>query len=219
MTVNASNNYLHGCLVGNPLQTLIIRCDVVCAVHRESLGGLWFYETWRSTSSSAVKQLHCVHTYMLMICKTNGRLQLCRYEMVKSYNCLVKINNETKSDMTYVEAWYNSGRVADCFYWPEIIKAGQDITILSYEKDYSLAGCSGYVTYKMFGTDITISFSNAVFESNKVGVGTGGKRVWDDMTTHDYSKFTVKIDSLQFDCRCTPSTTNMCEVKVTEFTK
>ena len=138
--------------------------------------------------------------------------------MVKSYNCLVKIHNGTKSDMTYVEAWYNSGRVADGFSWPEIIKAGQEITILNYEKDYSLAGCSGYVIFKMFGTDITIAFSNAVFETNKLGVGTGGMRVWDDMRTHHYSKYTEKIDSLQFDCRCTPGTTNTCEVKVTEFT-
>lgn len=153
-----------------------------------------------------------------MIAETNGRLQLSRYEMVKSYNCLVKIHNGTKSDMTYVEAWYNSGRVADGFSWPEIIKAGQEITILNYEKDYSLAGCSGYVIFKMFGTDITIAFSNAVFETNKLGVGTGGMRVWDDMRTHHYSKYTEKIDSLQFDCRCTPGTTNTCEVKVTEFT-
>jgi len=51
--------------------------------------------------------------------------------------------------------------------------------VLSYELDWLMAGCSGYVTYRMFDTNITIAFSNPTVGGNKLGVGTGGKRVWD----------------------------------------
>ena len=146
--------------------------------------------------------------------------------MVKEHNCLVKISNgPNSSDMTYVEYWYDSGRVADGFSWPKIIKPDDERDVLNYERDGSWAGCSGYVTYNMFGTDITIAFSNPSVGSNKLGVGTGGKQVWDNMESHDYQEFTVDIDAsngktiLHFDCKCTGGTTNTCTVKITAYKK
>ncbi|XP_078352567.1 uncharacterized protein LOC144637307 [Oculina patagonica] len=144
--------------------------------------------------------------------------------MVKLHNCLVKIDNGTTSDMKYVVDWYDSGRLADGFSWPEIINPGQQSTVLNYEKDWSPAGCSGYVTYNMLDTDITIAFSNPDVGHNKLGVGTGGKSVWDNMVDHDYKRFTVNIESsdgetmMQFHCQCTSGETNTCTVDVTLFT-
>lgn len=142
--------------------------------------------------------------------------------MVKSHNCLLKITNgPNSSDMTYVTDWYDSGRVADGFTWDETIKPGNEKDVLNYERDWALAGCSGYVTYKMFDTEITFAFSNPSVGTNKLGVGTGGKTVWDDMTSHDYDPFTVNIDvcngkvNLKFNCRCTSGSTNTCTVNIT----
>ena len=156
--------------------------------------------------------------------KTNS-LQLCRHKMVKTHNCLVKISNgPTSSDMTYVEDWYEHGRLAEGFQWPTTIKPGQESDVLSYELDWSWAGCSGYVTYNMFDTDITIAFSNPSVGFNKLGVGTGGKSVWEWMSSHDYNNFTVNVDAsnerakLQFDCKCTEGTTNVCTVNIKAYT-
>ena len=58
--------------------------------------------------------------------KTNNRLHLCRHKMVKSHNCLVIISNgPNSSEMTYVTAWYDSGRVGDGFSWPQTIQPGR----------------------------------------------------------------------------------------------
>ena len=35
--------------------------------------------------------------------------------MVKEHNCLVEITNKTQFSMSYMEEWYNSGRLADGF--------------------------------------------------------------------------------------------------------
>ena len=67
--------------------------------------------------------------------------------MVKIHNNLVKIHNTSGVTMTYQSQWYDSGRVADGFSWPDKINNGSDATVLNYERDWSLAGCSGYVTY------------------------------------------------------------------------
>lgn len=146
--------------------------------------------------------------------------------MVKEHNCLLKIyNSQNSSDMTYVEDWYDSGRLADGFSWPKTIKPGQASSILSYERDWALAGCSGYVTYRMFDTVITIAFSNPSVGNNKLGVGTSGKRVWDHLSDHGYERFTINIDTnngkarLQFDCKCTGGTTNTCTVNITAYKK
>ena len=145
--------------------------------------------------------------------------------MVKTRNCLVKISNGPKSsDMTYVSDWYEHGRLAEGFQWPKTIKPGQERDVLNYELDWSLAGCSGYVTYNMFDTDITIAFSNPSVGVNKLGVGTCGKKVWEEMGSHGYNEFTVNIDAsnerakLQFDCKCTEGTTNTCTVNIKAYT-
>jgi len=89
-------------------------------------------------------------------------LDYLRYKMVKSHNCVVKISNGPNSgDMTYVTDWYKHGRLADGFEWPTTIKPGQESKVLNYERDWAtFVGCSGYVTYRMLDTDITIAFSN-----------------------------------------------------------
>ena len=157
--------------------------------------------------------------------KTNSRLQLCRHKMVKGCNCLVRIvNGPESSEMTYVADWYSHGRLADGFSWRETIKPGEKRDFLSYELDRSVAGCSGYVTYRMFDTNITIAFSNPFAGYNKLGVGTGGKKVWDEMCSHDYDEFTVTVDAsdkktrLKFDCKCTGGSTNRCTVNITACT-
>ena len=158
--------------------------------------------------------------------KTNVLLQLCRYKMVKVHNCLLKIyNGQNSGHMTYVTDWYDSGRLGDGFSWPMTIKPGHESQILNYERDWALAGCSGYVTYRMFDTDITIAFSNPSVGNNKLGVGISGKGVWDHLSDHGYDKFTINIDTsngkatLQFDCKCTGGTTNICTVNITAYKK
>ena len=145
--------------------------------------------------------------------------------MVKSHNCLVKISNGPNSnDMTYVRDFYDHGRVADGFQWPTTIKPGQESDVLNYEVDWSLAGCSGYVTYNMFDTDITIAFSNPPVGVNKLGVGKEGQEVWEEMSSNDYNTFTVTVDAsnerakLQFNCKCTEGTTNTCTVNIKAYT-
>lgn len=141
--------------------------------------------------------------------------------MVKTHNCLVKIVNNSKSKMTYMKDWYDSGRLADSFCWPKVIEPGHKAKILNYERDWSWAGCSGYVTYEMLGKEITIAFSNPSSGHNKLGVGTGGKIVWDNMESHGYHTFPVNIDlsngnTLIFTCQCSKGTTNVCHVPVTQ---
>lgn len=90
--------------------------------------------------------------------------------------------------------------------------------ILSYEKDNSLGGCSGYTRYEMNGTIITFAFSNPSSGKNKLGVGVGGKIVWDEMSFHDYKEFNILIPvcsvTLKFVCKCTGSTTNHATVTI-----
>ena len=73
--------------------------------------------------------------------------------------------------MTYVTHWFDSGRVADHFEWPKCIKPADDHTIVCYERNWSMAGCSGYVQYLVNGNTVTIAFSNPSVGNNKVGVG------------------------------------------------
>ena len=87
---------------------------------------------------------------------------------MKEYNCRVKIFNNLKSKMTYVRDLYDSGRMADSFFWPQIIEPGHAADILNYERNWSFAGCSGYVTYEMLYMEITIAFSNPDVGSNKL---------------------------------------------------
>lgn len=126
--------------------------------------------------------------------------------------------------MTYVKEWYYSGRLADSFSWPLKIYPGEESIVLSYERNWSWAGCSGYVTYNIYDTDITIGFSNpAFFDNNTLGVGTGGKEVWENMDNHGYDEFTERIDSsnrmaiLNFDFKCTDGAINRCTVNLTAY--
>ena len=77
-----------------------------------------------------------------------------------------------------------------------------------------MAGCSGYVTYAMGGTEVTIAFSNPSAGRNKFGVGITGKEVSD----HGYDSFvvllTVADKKLLFRCKCTGSSTNECTVNI-----
>ena len=142
--------------------------------------------------------------------------------MSKTHNCLVKIvNGADSSDMTYVAEWYNHGRLAEGFSWRETIKPGEKRDVLSYELDWSWAGCSGYVTYRMCDTPVTIAFSNPFVGVNKLGVGIGGKKVWEEMGNHDNNEFTVNVNAdgdkntkLKFDCICTGGTTNICTINI-----
>ena len=138
--------------------------------------------------------------------------------MVKTHNCLIKITNNSGMDMQFCRDWFDSGRVADGFDWPPVIKNGSRSDILCYEKDMSLAGCSGYVTYEMGPKEVTIGFSNPVVGYNKLGVGTSGSTVWDEMTDHDYKNFSVFLTvsgvDLVFHCKCTGDTTNTCTVEI-----
>ena len=96
--------------------------------------------------------------------------------------------------MTYRRNWYECGRVADGFSWPSVIEANGSGKVLSYEKDWAaMVGCSGYVTYDMNNTEVTIAFENPYTGSNKLGVGTGGENVWKRMDKHGYTEFTETI--------------------------
>ena len=121
--------------------------------------------------------------------------------------------------MKYLGCWYGTGRLADTDEWPRRIPSGDEITILSYESDFSLAGCSGYVEYEIYETAVTFAFSNPPLVWNKLGVGIGGMSVWEDMDNHDYQSFVVSIPvasgkKLQFDCKCTPGLNNDATVEI-----
>lgn len=139
--------------------------------------------------------------------------------MVKEHNVRVTIVNKSGLPLTYKAAWYDSGRLADTYEWPNM--EGHDkADILNYERDNSLAGCSGYVQYEIGGVLIAFGFSNPVWGWNKLGVGTGGMEVWDNMTDRDYKPFVEKIKvnkgnvELNFNCQCTGGTTNHCTINI-----
>ena len=101
--------------------------------------------------------------------------------MVKKCNVLLKIHNKSGLPMSYHSEWYKAGRVADGFSWPNKIEDGNDAIILNYESDWSLTGCSGYVTYQIGGTNVTIAFSNPFMGYNKLNVGTKSLDTWNTM--------------------------------------
>ena len=141
--------------------------------------------------------------------------------MVKEHNVRVTIVNKSGLPMTYKAAWYDSGRLADTYAWPNI-EGNDKADILNYEYDHVGKSCSGYVQYEIGDTLITFAFSNPIWPwRNKLGVGTGGgKNVWDNMTHRDYNPFveTIKVNKgnveLNFNCQCTPGTTNHCTINI-----
>ena len=141
-------------------------------------------------------------------------------KMGKKHSVVLTITNHSGHDMTYKTDWFDSGRLSNGYGWPHKIPNGaDDVKISCYEKDGALAGCSGLVTYTIGGTDLTIAFSNPSAGTNKLGVGTTGKDVWDNMSNHDYGPFTVNITlhdktKLAIECQCSGGETNSCTVKI-----
>ena len=140
--------------------------------------------------------------------------------MVKEHNIRMMISNESGFPMTRRGEWYDSGRLGDSYSWPSRIQNGDHCDIMNYERDWALAGCSGYVQYEIGGDVVTFAFSNPSVGCNKLGVGTGGKDVWDKMDNHDYKPFVVQVQvdryrhSLDVVCHCTGGSTNMCIVTI-----
>jgi hypothetical protein len=136
--------------------------------------------------------------------------------MPKSHVVKLTINNKTDEVMNYKSDWFDSGRVADSWSWPATISPGSTQIVECYEKDYALAGCSGYVNYTLGTGEVTIAFSNPSVGSNKLGVGVGGHDVWDKMDSHDYKEFTVgfKVEKDKFmaTCCCTGGDVNDAQV-------
>ncbi len=114
--------------------------------------------------------------------------------MPKTHVVKLTIENNTGYSMSYISSWFDSGRVADGWNIPENISAGDDAIVEMYERDHSLAGCSGYINYGLNGGTVTVAFSNPSVGKNKVGCGVSGKSVWKDMDAHDYEPFTETFD-------------------------
>ena len=138
--------------------------------------------------------------------------------MVKSHNIRLIIENHSGFAMNYVNDWYDSGRLADTYSWPAKVQSGGRLDVLNYERDHAVAGCSGYANYEINGEVITFAFSNPSMGKNKLGVGIGGKIVWDEMGYNGYKQFTLEIPVrstiLKFVCKCTGSTTNHATVSI-----
>ena len=138
--------------------------------------------------------------------------------MVKQNNVHLIIENNSGFTMMSPTAWFESGRIADSFKWPSSVSDGQKLDVLCYERDWSLGGCSGTVTYTMNGTKVTFAFSNPLIGTNKLGVGTGGREVWDYMDCHDYSLFNVQFCigdiNVTCDCICSGGIANLAIVKI-----
>ena len=142
--------------------------------------------------------------------------------MPKIHSIIVKIQNNSGFDMSYHSHWYDSGRLGDGYCWKSI-PDNDHKEVLSYERDFALAGCSGYVQYIMGGTFIAIAFSNPSVGSNKFDVGTAGKKVWNRMDSQDYEWFARKIvvDDVElfFNCKCTGGNTNTVDVIISRPTR
>lgn len=141
-------------------------------------------------------------------------------EMVKEHNVRINIDNQSGKEMAFANDWFDSGRLADENpQWPQKIGSGENATILCYERDWAVAGCSGHVTYTMGGTPVTIAFSNPLVGCNKLGVGADGQNVWELMDNHGYQPFVIYLvladnTTLTFKCQCTGGEINSCEVKI-----
>lgn len=85
-----------------------------------------------------------------------------------------------------------------------------------YERDWSAAGCSGYIEYSVGGGILGIGFSNPVAGKNKIGCGLDGKSAWDKMEDHGYKPFveTFRIGGVEFVCTesCTGGDVNQAKL-------
>lgn len=111
---------------------------------------------------------------------------------VKSHVIKLTIWNKTGYQLTNPDSWFDSGRVADGWSIPGMISPGDQAVVEMYERDWALAGCSGWIKYDLNGGKIYIAFSNPASGRNKLGCGTD-KSVWDQMGNHDYDPFTEEL--------------------------
>lgn len=120
--------------------------------------------------------------------------------MAKSHVVKLTIKNHTGYKLSDPKPWFDSGRVADGWKFPSDILPGQEGIVEMYEKDWSQTGCSGYVDYTLNGGTVTIAYSNPYWGKNKLGIGTDEKKVWDNMSDHDYGPFSkdFTINSIKF---------------------
>ena len=140
--------------------------------------------------------------------------------MGKRHSVVLKLNNQCDHDMIVKTSCFFSGRLSNGFGWPNRIARGDNQTVSCYERDGSLAGCSGFVTYTMGGTDVTIAFSNPTFGTNTLGVGIAGTLMWGELSNHEYAEFseTITLNDntiLVFNCQCSGGATNFCIVTIT----
>lgn len=103
--------------------------------------------------------------------------------MTKTHNVQITITNNSTQTLTFVHAWFDSGRLADGQDWPATIAPGQTVGVHCYERDWSLAGCSGWAQYSVGDAPFYFAFSNPSAGSNKVGFGNQTS-VWDNMDSH-----------------------------------
>lgn len=138
--------------------------------------------------------------------------------MAKTHVVKLEIKNTTGYKMSDPKSWFDSGRLADGWEFPDPILPGQTKTVEMYEKDWVLAGCSGYVEYSINKGTIAIAYSNPSSGSNKLGIGVKGKDVWKYMSNHDYGPFTVdfEINKLKFKAKleCSGGSVNKASVKI-----
>lgn len=143
--------------------------------------------------------------------------------MPKSHIVKLSIKNDSPYPMSQPNAWFDTGGVAEGHNLEEI-PANAERTMWFCESNYSLIGCSGYVTYRMNNSFITIAFSNPSNPAkNKLGVGNTGRRVWDEMSDNDYNSFTQRMllgdEDFLAVCVCTGGDTNNAQVIISHKPK
>jgi hypothetical protein len=103
--------------------------------------------------------------------------------MGKKHIVELTIINKTRFPFEYVNDWFDMGRVANGNSWPHRIEAGSSVRITCFEKDWSSAGCSGWVAYSINKVSFYFCFSNPPVRSNCIDIGTDPK-TWDQMIPH-----------------------------------
>ena len=128
---------------------------------------------------------------------------------------MLTINNNSGFTMTYVREWYKYGSRAPGQEWPIRIENGQTVQVISIAP--SLGSVSGFVIYATGSEEVTYAFSAPSVGDNKLGVGTGGKEVWENMESHDYKPFRVILTlgstKVYFDCLATGGGVNNAQVR------
>ena len=136
--------------------------------------------------------------------------------MTKVHNVRLTIKNLTPYPMDIEHAWFDTGGYAEGQH-PVNIPANSEKTLVFCEGWTLIAGCSGYVTYSMNNAFLTIAFSNPLNPaSNKLNIGTTGKKVWDDMDDNSYATFKRRLilseELIIADCTLTGGDVNQAVV-------